>query len=175
MIPHLRVTQLRVTTAGLNTYSIRLYVRNGRHMKARSFAGSVVALLALSHSQPAAADISIDHVNVIPMTPGGSVRMDATVEIRGDRIASVGNSNPEQPRAARARRIDGRGLWLIPALADMHVHLENDRLLRLYTRDASIPRGTVNDEKALLPYVANGVLQILVLTAMPETIAQRDE
>src|SRR5262245_52366024 len=122
---------------------------NGQHGKARIVA-CVVALLVLS-SSITAADVLIDHVNVIPMTPGIGVLTDTTVQIRGNRIAAVGSVRAKH--AAHATRIDGRGLWLIPALADMHVHLENDRLLRLYTRDSNIPRGTVSDEKALLPYV----------------------
>jgi imidazolonepropionase-like amidohydrolase len=72
-------------------------------------------------------------------------------------------------------RLNARGKWLMPALADMHVHVENDRLLRLYTGDASINAGTVRTADALLPYVANGILQITVLSAMSETIAQRDD
>ena len=74
-----------------------------------------------------------------------------------------------------ARVIDVEGAWVLPGLADMHVHLENARLLRLYGKEPNIPTGTVRTEDALLPYVANGVLQIAVLSAMPETIAQRIE
>jgi imidazolonepropionase-like amidohydrolase len=63
----------------------------------------------------------------------------------------------------------------MPGLTDMHVHLESDRIFRLYTRNPNIPNGTVRLADALLPYVANGVLQIAVLSSTPETIAQRDE
>ena len=133
------------------------------------------ALLAVSTIAPScAADLLIEHVNVIPMTPGSDTLVDSTVLIRNGRIESVTPAIDATP-ARDATRIDARGKWLMPALADMHVHLENDRLMRLYTRDASISTGTVRTEDALLPYVANGVLQIAVLTAMPETIAQRIE
>lgn len=140
-----------------------------------NYGSLVVALLAVSTvaSSPAA-DLVIEHVNVIPMTPGSDVLTDSTVLIRNGRIESIAPAI-DAAAPAQATRIDGRGKWLMPALADMHVHLENDRLLRLYSKEANIPAGTVRTEDALLPYVANGVLQIAVLTAMPETIAQRIE
>jgi hypothetical protein len=139
-------------------------------MNYRSF---VLALLAVAISASCwGADLAIEHVNVISMTPGSDVLTDFTVLIRNGRIVSM---TPTTDAPANATRVDARGKWLMPALADMHVHLENDRLLRLYTGDANIPIGTVRTEDALLPYVANGVLQIAVLTAMPETVAQRIE
>ena len=53
----------------------------------------------------------------------GAVRPDQTVIIRGNRIAFVGpRKNAKIPR--NATEIDGRGLFLIPGLWDMHVHLE---------------------------------------------------
>jgi len=52
----------------------------------------------------------------------GTMLSGRTVVIEGDRILSVGS--PQQPvRAPRgARRIDGRGKFLIPGLIDAHVH-----------------------------------------------------
>ena len=140
-----------------------------------NYGSLAVALFAVSivASVPAA-DLAIEHVNVIPMTPGSDVLADSTVLIRNGRIESI-TPALDATVSAHATKIDGRGKWLMPALADMHVHLENDRLLRLYGRDPNIPTGTVRTQDALLPYVANGVLQIAVLTAMPETIAQRIE
>ena len=141
----------------------------------RCCAGFVGTLLVASSIAPAlGADLIIDHVNVIPMTSGSDVVADSTVLIRDGRITSIAPSAEADP-APSSTRVTARGLWLMPALADMHVHLENDRLLRLYTKDASVPTGAVRTADSLLPYVANGVLQILVLTAMPETIAQRIE
>jgi imidazolonepropionase-like amidohydrolase len=135
----------------------------------------VLALLSVAMIAPSmSADLTIEHVNVIPMVPSGVVLPDTTVLIRNGRIEWM-KSASATTAVPNATKINGRGKWLMPALADMHAHLENDRLLRLYTKDANIPIGTVRTEDALLPYVANGVLQIAVLTAMPETIAQRNE
>jgi len=65
--------------------------------------------------------IAIVGADVLPMT-GAERLADRTVLIRGDRILAVG------PRArtaipAGARRIDARGMTLMPGLVDMHVHL----------------------------------------------------
>ena len=73
------------------------------------------------------------------------------------------------------RRIDGRGKWLMPGLTDMHVHVENTRMLGLLLRKPDLPAGTVRSEDVFMPYIANGVLQVLDLQAMSETIGQRVE
>jgi imidazolonepropionase-like amidohydrolase len=135
----------------------------------------LLALLSVAMITPSmGAELTIEHVNVIPMAPGTDVLPNVTMLIRNGRIEWMKRAS-DATAVPSATKIDGRGKWLMPALADMHVHLENDRLLRLYTKDANIPTGTVRTEDALVPYVANGVLQIAVLTAMPETIAQRIE
>lgn len=62
-------------------------------------------------------------VTVMPMADPATVLRDQTVVVADGRIAALG------PRAstrvpAGATRIDGAGRWLLPGLADMHVHLE---------------------------------------------------
>jgi imidazolonepropionase-like amidohydrolase len=65
--------------------------------------------------------LAITHVTVIDAT-GAAPRKDATVVIEGDRIASIVDARAASlPREARV--IDGAGRFLIPGLADMHVHL----------------------------------------------------
>jgi imidazolonepropionase-like amidohydrolase len=59
-------------------------------------------------------------VTVVPMS-GPTALLDQTVLVSGDRITDLG------PAAAvklpdGATRIDGQGRWLMPGLADMHVH-----------------------------------------------------
>jgi imidazolonepropionase-like amidohydrolase len=64
--------------------------------------------------------IAIRHTRLIDGT--GAVMDDATVLIRGTRIASAGPSRAVTiPRGAA--RIDGRGLTVLPGLIDCHVHL----------------------------------------------------
>jgi imidazolonepropionase-like amidohydrolase len=60
-------------------------------------------------------------VNVMPMT-GGLLR-DQTVLVEGDRIATVGPRG-KVALPAGARIVEGAGRYLLPGLADMHVHLE---------------------------------------------------
>jgi imidazolonepropionase-like amidohydrolase len=84
-----------------------------------------VALLAgaaaFAQTKTSIAPIFITHVTVI--NPGSSsVQSDMTVIIDGDRITSVSNSGATLQRERKARRVDGRGQFLIPGLWDMHVH-----------------------------------------------------
>jgi imidazolonepropionase-like amidohydrolase len=73
-------------------------------------------------------------VTVIPMTGPGAVLPDHTVLVRNGRIERLGpRATVEIP--AGALRIDGTGRYLLPGLADMHVHLEyfeDPDLLRLF-------------------------------------------
>lgn len=73
-------------------------------------------------------------VNVVPMTPGASVVPNQTVLVREGRIAAVGPTNEVQVPSG-ALRIDAAGEYLMPGLADMHVHLEHFQhpdILRLF-------------------------------------------
>ena len=64
------------------------------------------------------------NVNLVPMT-SDVVLPYQTVLVRGDRIEIVGPSNEIRiPR--KARIIDGEGAWLMPGLADMHMHTQYD-------------------------------------------------
>lgn len=135
---------------------------------------TLLVLIVLALAATARADIAIEHVTVIPMTRAGEVLKDMTVVIKNGRIASITPSATTKLEPTLGV-LNGRDQFLMPALADMHAHIENYRLLRLYTGDETIPRDAIRTDYALLPYVANGVLQVFALTAMPETIAQRDE
>lgn len=66
--------------------------------------------------------LAIEHVNVIPMDREG-VLADRTVLVRGETIETIGTS-ADVP--ADARRVDGRGKWLVPGFADMHTHFLSD-------------------------------------------------
>ena len=64
-------------------------------------------------------------VTAIPMTGRDSIIRDATIVIRDGRIAAIGPS-ARITIPAGAQRIDGRGKFVIPGLADMHSHLYAD-------------------------------------------------
>jgi imidazolonepropionase-like amidohydrolase len=134
----------------------------------------ICALLPLigAADEPKPAAFAMEHVAVLPMTIGGSPLNDVTVVIRGGRIASIGPSG-QKVAMPGVKRIDATGKWLIPGLTDMHAHIENDRMLALFLHDPSVPDGTVRTEDILTPYVVNGVVQVVSLQAMSESIGQR--
>ena len=71
-------------------------------------------------------------VNVIPMDREG-VLADQTVIVRGERIERVGDTGLTRVPLG-AKRIDGRGKYLIPGLADLHVHVRALEELDAYLR-----------------------------------------
>jgi len=64
------------------------------------------------------------HVNLIPMTHE-SVVEDQTVLVEGTKIAAVGPSD-EVVVPETASVIDGADTYLMPGLADMHMHTRED-------------------------------------------------
>jgi hypothetical protein len=89
---------------------------------AAGFLFSIVAAAALVScfsSQPAA--IAITHVTVIDAT-GAAAQPDSTVVVSGGRISAVGPAN-KIAIPSGATVVDGAGKFLIPGLADMHIHL----------------------------------------------------
>ncbi len=79
--------------------------------------------LAAQSSAPGARDtIAIERVTVLPMDRDTAL-VDHTVLVTGDRIVWMGAARAARV-ATNTRRVDGRGRYLIPGLADMHVHLD---------------------------------------------------
>ena len=137
---------------------------------------AAVALVATapgSGARAAPAALIIEHVTVIPMTRDGRVLRDQNVIIVRGRISAIEPAAGKTGAVAGSRRVDGTGKFLMPSLTDAHVHLENDRLMRLYLHQPGIADGAVRSEDIFLPYVANGVLQVVDLSAMSETVGQR--
>ncbi len=102
-----------------------------------SLDGDSLAAQQGAASMPDGATAFVD-VSVIPMDRE-RVLTGQTVLVEGDRITSIGPTKSVKI-PAHARRIDGRGKFLIPGLADMHTH--------------------VTDADGLFRYVANGVTTI---------------
>ena len=115
-----------------------------------------------SRSALAPGTIAIMDVTVIPMT-GDTTLRDATVVVRDGRIAEIGATrNVKVPSAAR--RVDGRGKYLIPGLADMHTHLYSD---------GDVPDSVGKYELGVM--VANGVTATRLMIGTPEHFALRRE
>ncbi len=84
--------------------------------------GGLVALAGgCRHAGVEQATVVIRNVTVIDGTDAGP-RANLSVAIQDDRIVAVGPAD-EIPAAGTAATIDGTGKFLIPGLADLHVHL----------------------------------------------------
>ena len=104
--------------------------------------------------------IAFVNVNVLPFDRERIIE-GQTVIVRDGRIAEIAPANKIKIPAG-AREIDGRGKYLMPGLADMHVHL--------------FP-GTGKDDLAqqqLQLFLANGVTTVRNMIGKPEHIALRD-
>jgi imidazolonepropionase-like amidohydrolase len=100
---------------------------------------------------PASA-IVFEGVSLVPMDREGVLR-DQTVVVADGRVHAIAPaSSVEVP--ASATRIDARGKFLLPGLADMHAHAV--------------------DDEALFLYLAAGVTQLRVTGTSAQAIAQRD-
>jgi len=111
----------------------------------RSSVAVFAACWVLASASPVAQNtfVVFEHVTVIPMDSDRVIN-DAAVWVGNDgRISAIGSGasgvgNPPSDRI----RIDGRGKFLIPALAEMHAHIPND---------------AAEAERVLFMYVANGI------------------
>lgn len=105
--------------------------------------------------------LAVRHVSVIPMT-SDVVLGDATVIARDGRIVAVGPAaSTPVPRGAQI--IEGAGKFLIPGLADMHVHLLSDGD---EVHDSAGPA-------ELGVMLANGVTAVRLMMGTPEQLALR--
>jgi imidazolonepropionase-like amidohydrolase len=96
---------------------------------------AVLAVIACSNAKkPAperlqAGDTAFVGATVVPMDRERTLT-DHTVVVRGDRIIKVAPSATLDTKEATI--VDARGKWLVPGLADMHVHTQSDRDFTLH-------------------------------------------
>lgn len=64
-------------------------------------------------------------------TSSGELHRDMSVLVRGGRIVSIGPAG-RLARSGNTRVVDGKGRYLMPGLADMHVHLAHEAELAVY-------------------------------------------
>jgi imidazolonepropionase-like amidohydrolase len=128
---------------------------------------SLLALLSLLAPPGGVAQdtvLAITNVTVIPMDRERTLE-DQTVLVRGGRIAAVGPARATAVPAG-AVRLDGRGKYLIPGLAEMHAHVPSpqaeERLRAGYT------------EGVLFLYLANGVTTIRNMQGHPAHLPLRE-
>ena len=131
-----------------------------------------MAMVLFVSNEGIAADtgkIAFERVNLVDGR-GGPVQPEMTVIVQDGRFAVV------RPAAlvtaadlAGARRIDGRGRYLMPGLVDMHVHLEGGVTVTPNgLREASNDRG--RGAAALASYLYSGVTSIYDAGNVPDYI-----
>jgi imidazolonepropionase-like amidohydrolase len=125
----------------------------------------VTALVTGSTSLPlraqTPASVAFTNVTVVPLDRPGAVA-DQTVVVRGDRIAAIGPSSKMQV-PADATRIDGRGKFLMPGMAEMHAHIPGGQ------------NATEGDmHRTLLLFAANGITTIRGMLGEPRHLPLRD-
>jgi imidazolonepropionase-like amidohydrolase len=87
-----------------------------------------------------------------------------TVLVTGDRITALGpNASVHVP--AGATRIDGRGKYLMPGLAEMHAHVVG----------GNNPNHETLNRDILFLYIANGITSIRAMLGAPNQIPLREQ
>ena len=121
--------------------------------------------------KPAPNAVAFVHASVVPMDRERVVH-DQTVLVVDGRITALGPAaEVAVPRGTV--RIDARSHYLLPALSDMHVHVEGESWNALLSPEAKAASKTVPFEDFLFPYVANGVTTVQVLSGTHELLPVR--
>jgi hypothetical protein len=120
--------------------------------------GALTIVLSLVPPVSAQSATVIEHVNVIPMDTE-RVLEDYSVYVRNGRIEWMGPA-AEAGTTPGVTRVDGRGKYLIPGLAEMHAHIPG-------------PQNQAWRENVLFLYVAGGVTTIRGMLGHPTHLALR--
>jgi imidazolonepropionase-like amidohydrolase len=98
-------------------------------LAAAAFVFAAPALSQAPAPAPAAEQeaVTVIHAGILLAVPGQAPRREASIIVRGNRIAEVRDGYVEVPGA---RVVDLRNSYVLPGLIDMHVHLEglDDRI-----------------------------------------------
>src|SRR5688500_17239224 len=120
--------------------------------------GAAAATVASAQNATAFVDVT-----VIPMDRAGALR-GQTVVVEGDRITALGPSASVRVPAG-ATRIDGRGKYLMPGLAEMHAHVVGGQN----------PNHEQINRDILFLYVANGITSIRAMLGQPNQLPLRQQ
>lgn len=116
-----------------------------------------------SGQQPASAVTAFVDVNVVPIDQD-RVLANQTVLVTGDRITALGPSASVRVPAG-AVRIDGRGKYLMPGLAEMHAHVIG----------GNNPNHEALNRDIMFLYAANGITSIRAMLGAPNQIPLREQ
>jgi imidazolonepropionase-like amidohydrolase len=121
--------------------------------------------------KPDTGTVAFVHASVVPMDRE-RVLADQTVVVVDGKISAMGPASKVRvPRGAL--RIEARGRYLMPALSDMHVHVEGESWHALLSPEAKAASRNLSFEDLLFPYVANGVTTVQVLSGTHELLPVR--
>jgi hypothetical protein len=142
--------------------SVAFHITRFEAMRARLFVSIVTAVfwpvVAVAQSS---ATVAFTDVSVLPMDRE-RVLTNHTVIVRDGRIAAVGPSASVRV-PADAQRVDGKGKFLMPGLAEMHAHVQGPAAPPELNRDI------------MFLYIANGVTTIRAMLGAPNQLALRDQ
>jgi hypothetical protein len=117
--------------------------------------------------------VAFVHANVVPMDRE-RILHDHTVVVVDGKIVGVGPASRVKV-PAKAVRIDARGRYLLPALSDMHVHVEGESWNAILSPGGKATSKNPPFEDFLFPYVANGVTTVQVLSGTQELLPIRSQ
>src|SRR5688572_25962447 len=119
-----------------------------------------IALVALPLSAQRAGETAFVDVNVLTME-SERVLTGQTVVVRGEEIVAVGPAARVKVPAG-ATRIDGKGKYLMPGMAEMHGHIPPPQAPKEFT------------EAVLFLYVSNGVTTVRGMLGAPGQLELRE-
>ena len=125
---------------------------------------AATATLGISHeprTRAAQGTFAFVDVSVLPMDRD-RVLAGQTVVVRDGRITAVGPSASVRI-PTEAQRIDGKGKFLMPGLAEMHAHVQGPNAPPELNRDI------------MFLYIANGVTTIRAMLGAPNQLILRDQ
>jgi imidazolonepropionase-like amidohydrolase len=112
-------------------------------------------------AQPAEPTIAFTNVTVVPLDRDRTLA-DHTVVIRGERIVAM-TPSASANLPDNATRIDGRGKFLMPGMAEMHAHIPN-----------GAQASEADMHRTLLLFAANGITTIRGMLGEPRHLPLRD-
>lgn len=124
--------------------------------------GTIGSVASAQSATPQGAVTAFVDVTVVPLDRNGALEHQ-TVVVRGEKILSV------QPAAraqipAGATRVDGRGKFLMPGLAEMHAHVVGPQN----------PNHEAVNRDIMFLYVANGITSIRAMLGAPNQLPLRE-
>jgi imidazolonepropionase-like amidohydrolase len=121
---------------------------------------SALAALAMTHPPARAQErpVAFVNVNVVPLD-GAQVLPAQTVVVQNGKISAVGPAARTNV-PANALRVDGRGKYLMPGLAEMHGHIPG-------------PTSSYSPENVLFLYIAGGATTVRGMQGAPSHLVLR--